>query len=214
MSVPDFLSPLLPVSFFLRFYPSLLVAPPSTYGTVQNSRHHSWIPQFQHPISTRFTCKIHPGLGHFPHLFCHYDSSGHHCPFLGQLLQGLNQSPCFSLCPPWSPLCRAVRGIFIKCKLHLVAVLLTASHVLGTVTQALSASSCPPVWPHLLWCFHGPHWLCSCCTRPNVSAFELVSFNPRCSCPRLSYIFLLLTSQVFAQVLFPHQGFPCTFYQK
>ena len=48
MSVPDFLSPLLPVSFFLRFYPSLLVAPPPTYGTVQNSRHHSWIPQFQH----------------------------------------------------------------------------------------------------------------------------------------------------------------------
>ena len=52
------------VSFFLRFYPSLLVAPPSTYGTLQNSRHHSWTPQFQHLISIRFTCKIHPGLDH------------------------------------------------------------------------------------------------------------------------------------------------------
>ena len=88
------------VSFFLRFYPSLLVAPPSTYGTLQNSRHHSWTPQFQHLISIRFTCKIHPGLDHFSHLFCHYYSSSHHCPFLGQLLQGLNQSPCLSLCPP------------------------------------------------------------------------------------------------------------------
>lgn len=120
-------------------------------------------------------------------------------------------SPCAL---PWSPLCRAVRGIFMKRKLHLVTVLLTASRVLGVMTQALCARSCLPVWPHLLWCFRGPHWLCCCCARPNVTAFELVSFNPGCSCPRLSYSFLLLISQVFAQVLFPHQGFPWTFYQK